>query len=46
MSDDHRARRLDFVFRLVLLALAMLWIVYPQHSATPSGSRIVMETRR
>lgn len=46
MSDDPRGRRLDFVFRLVLLALAMLWIVYPQPSAMPSGTAIVMETRR
>jgi hypothetical protein len=38
MSDDHKVQRLEWAFRLLIVAFVALWVVYPPHKATPTAS--------
>jgi hypothetical protein len=38
MTEQDRIRRIDLVFRVVILALAALWLVIP-HASTPEPQR-------
>ncbi|MCU0820602.1 MAG: hypothetical protein MUF11_15105 [Beijerinckiaceae bacterium] len=39
MNPDPRERRLDFLFRVALVALALLWVFYPP-SAKPGRAAV------
>jgi hypothetical protein len=36
MADDPNTARLDWGYRLLLVAIVALWVVYPPHKASPS----------
>lgn len=37
MNDETRARRIDRLFRVVLIALALIWVLLPPRAATPEA---------
>lgn len=41
MSDEARAKRIDRLFRLVLIALVLLWVILPPRPATPEANAAV-----
>ena len=36
MNDKRNERRLEWGFRLLIVAFVALWVIYPPHKATPT----------
>lgn len=43
-EDKHKARRINFVYKLVLAALVLLWAIYPPNRSQPSQPPAVAAT--
>lgn len=46
MNDESRARRIDRAFRLLLLAVAALWLLLPPRPAVPAAQHVAVEFRQ
>ncbi len=46
MSPDPRARRLDMLFRVALVAMALLWVFYPPSAQPGRSVAAITEARR
>lgn len=38
MSDDPKTQRLEWGFRLLIMAFVALWVIYPPHRAAPTAT--------
>ncbi len=45
MNPDRRARRLDILFRLALVAMALLWVFYPPSAQPGRSVAVITEVR-
>lgn len=43
MTPDPRARRLDFLFRVALVVLALLWAFYPPSAQPGMAATVITE---
>lgn len=46
MTPDPRARRLDLLFRVALVALALLWAFYPPSAQPGMAAPVITEARQ
>lgn len=38
MNDKRNERRLEWGFRLLIIAFVALWVIYPPHKAAPTAT--------